>query len=81
MRPPSCESSLCFKFRQPLFLLLICFFWPWLGATQLLAEDAPLSRQEEWGGLSTGSGFAGGIRFEPRLADGQLSFQTSGASE
>jgi hypothetical protein len=31
------------------------------------------------GGLSTGSGFAGGVRYAPRLADGQLSFQTSGA--
>jgi outer membrane protein assembly factor BamA len=31
------------------------------------------------GGLSTGSGFAGGVRYAPRLADGQLAFETSGA--
>ncbi len=31
------------------------------------------------GGLSTGSGFAGGIRYAPRLSDGKLDFQTSGA--
>lgn len=31
------------------------------------------------GGLSTGSGFAGGIRYAPRIADGQIDFQTSGA--
>lgn len=33
----------------------------------------------KFGGLSTGSGFAGGLRYAPRLADGQLNFQTSGA--
>jgi len=31
------------------------------------------------GGLSTGSGFAGGIRYVPRIADGRVDFQTSGA--
>jgi Omp85 superfamily domain len=31
------------------------------------------------GGLSTGSGFAGGIRYAPRIAEGQVDFQTSGA--
>jgi outer membrane protein assembly factor BamA len=32
-----------------------------------------------FGGMSTGSGFAGGVRYEPRLADGAMSFRTSGA--
>jgi len=31
------------------------------------------------GGLSTGSGFAGGIRYAPRIAEGRVNFQTSGA--
>ena len=31
------------------------------------------------GGLSTGSGFAGGIRYAPRIAEGQVDFQISGA--
>lgn len=31
------------------------------------------------GGLSTGSGFAGGIRYAPRIAQGRFYFQTSGA--
>jgi outer membrane protein assembly factor BamA len=31
------------------------------------------------GGLSTGSGFAGGIRYAPRIAEGRVDFQTSGA--
>ncbi|MCI0620277.1 MAG: BamA/TamA family outer membrane protein [Acidobacteria bacterium] len=90
-----------------------------------LAQDAPLTRQQEWqrqreaknatlkphrpgsleagtlyvqkervlerfaegwkgwhpklGGLSTGSGFAGGVRYAPRIAEGRVDFQTSGA--
>lgn len=93
--------------------------------TFTLAQEAPLTRQEEWrqqreaksgslkqyepgsleagtlyvqkerllqklaegwkgfhqklGGLSTGSGFAGGIRYAPKIADGRFEFQTSGA--
>jgi len=31
------------------------------------------------GGLSTGSGFAGGIRYAPQIAEGRVDFQTSGA--
>ena len=31
------------------------------------------------GGMSTGSGFAGGVRYEKGFADGALSFKTSGA--
>jgi len=31
------------------------------------------------GGLSTGSGFAGGVRFAPRIAEGLVDLQTSGA--
>ncbi|HEX2521155.1 MAG TPA: hypothetical protein VHP35_03455, partial [Terriglobia bacterium] len=32
-----------------------------------------------FGGMSTGSGFAGGVRYEPRLADEAVYFRTSGA--
>jgi surface antigen Omp85-like protein len=104
------------------FLVLLA---PTIFPPFALAQDAPLTRQEDWrqqreakskslkpykpgsleggtlyvqkervlerfaegwkgihpklGGLSTGSGFAGGIRYAPRIAEGQVDFQMSGA--
>ena len=57
------------------------------GGTLYVQKERLLERfAEGWkgfhpklGGLSTGSGFAGGVRYAPRIADGRVDFQTSGA--
>lgn len=57
------------------------------GAALYVQKEKILQRfAEGWrgfhpklGGLSTGSGFAGGVRYAPRVTDGKLDFQVSGA--
>ncbi len=57
------------------------------GGTLYVQKERLLERfAEGWkgfhpvlGGMSTGSGFAGGVRYEKHFADGALSFKTSGA--